>query len=391
MQISLVSFIRLPSLTGLRFVAALGVFVCHAALLTARDEGGWPPPVLFLLGAVGVSLFFVLSGFVLTLSAQPTDTARSFWRRRIAKIYPNHLVVWVALISLFRWAGMPRQDNELPHPAPSWLGDLANALLINNLIPLPKFLFAGNPVTWSLTCELVFYLLFPLLIPMVVRLRQQWLLIAAIGAVAATWVIPLISLGLHGQLLPHGFMNGRLTAPQFGLVYGFPLSRLPEFILGMILARMHANGSVGRIGVIPSVTLLAVCLPLGIAVLPAPFYFSAVTIIPVALTVRAVASGDAHGARSLLRTPGMVLLGNVSYAFYLVHAMILAVTLYYCSGWGAVTSACVAFLVALVASWLLYTLIERPCFQRLTTVNHRPSSQPKQIAQPPVTEPSSQG
>ncbi|GAA2683438.1 acyltransferase [Streptomyces lunalinharesii] len=384
MQTSPAPFARLPSLTGLRFVAALGVFICHAALLTARDKGGWPPPVLFLLGALGVSLFFVLSGFVLTLSARPTDTARSFWRRRIAKIYPNHLVVWAVLIFLFRWAGMPRGDNGLPHPAPSWPGDLAGALLINTMIPLPKFLFAGNPVTWSLTCELVFYLLFPLLIPMVARIRPQRLPLAAIIAVAAIWVIPTVSLGLNGQLLPHGFMDGRLTVPQFGLVYAFAPGRLPEFILGMILARMHANGCTVRFGVVPSVVLLAVCLTTGIAVLPAPFFFSAITIIPVALIVRAVASLDARGARSLLRTPAMVLLGNISYAFYLVHAAMLAVLLHYCSGWGKVSSAGVAFLAALAASWLLYVLVERPFSRRLTSTNHQPGSRRSHMTQPPA-------
>lgn len=46
---------------------------------------------------------------------------------------------------------------------------------------------------------------------------------------------------------------------------------------------------------------------------------------------------------------------------------------------------------ALMVSWLLYALIERPCFQRLTTAHHRPGSQPTKITQLPATEPSSQG
>jgi peptidoglycan/LPS O-acetylase OafA/YrhL len=45
-----------------------------------------------MASATGVSFFFVLSGFVLTWSARPDDIATGFWRRRIARIYPVHLV-----------------------------------------------------------------------------------------------------------------------------------------------------------------------------------------------------------------------------------------------------------------------------------------------------------
>lgn len=68
---------RMPSLTGLRFVAAFGVYLCHAAFLGSQAHD-WPSGPFELLGAVAVSLFFVLSGFVLTRSAHPADTARAF-------------------------------------------------------------------------------------------------------------------------------------------------------------------------------------------------------------------------------------------------------------------------------------------------------------------------
>ena len=85
---------RLPSLTGLRFAAAFLVFGFHAhiegivAAGATRDVMDW----VFGPGAAGVSFFFVLSGFVLTWSVRPGETAWRFWRRRIAKIYPNHAV-----------------------------------------------------------------------------------------------------------------------------------------------------------------------------------------------------------------------------------------------------------------------------------------------------------
>src|SRR5207244_705333 len=100
-------FTRLPSLTGLRFYAALLVFLSHAALpiatirLLADDNTEYT--FLWLArpaGGLGVTFFFVLSGFILTWSARPTDTARAFWRRRAAKIIPSYVVAWVLAMVL---------------------------------------------------------------------------------------------------------------------------------------------------------------------------------------------------------------------------------------------------------------------------------------------------
>ncbi|WP_282795456.1 acyltransferase [Streptomyces sp. CC224B] len=361
---------RLRSLTGLRFVAALAVFVCHAALVTA-PEGGSAPVALFLLGPVGVSLFFVLSGFVLAYSARGTDTAKAFWRRRVTKVYPSHLVVWAGCMLLFRAAGMPRFGNGLPYVTPGLPGDLTNALLLNTLVPRPDFFTGGNDVTWSLTCELLFYLLFPLLYPVVARIRPQRLPAAAAGAVAAAWTVPLIALGLGGRPLPGGFLGGNITDVQLGVVYAFPPSRLPEFVLGMVLARLHRHGCAARVGLLPSVALVAACLLTGIAVLPRPFLLAAATLVPVALIVRTVATSEARGTLPWLRTPAAVLLGEVSYAFYLIHRPALAAVEHY-GNQGTAVTVCGGLLLALPASWLLYVLVERPCCTRWARSGRRP-------------------
>ncbi|WP_079148550.1 acyltransferase family protein [Streptomyces agglomeratus] len=376
----------LPSLTGLRFVAAAVVFVVHAVYGKAREEGGWPPAGLFLTGTAAVSLFFVLSGFVLTLSARGPGTARSFWRRRFARLFPSHLVVLAALMLLMRGAGVAWPGDGLPNtPPPSLLGDLSNALLLNTLVPLPQFLFAGNPVTWSLACELLFYLLFPWLFPLVSRIPSQWLPAVAVGAVAAVWAVPTGSLWLGGPPLPQDFVDGSLTGLQMWCVYSFPLCQLPQFILGMILARMHADGVAVRFGVVPSAALLGVCLVTGLAVLPRPFLFAAATIIPVALLVRAVASLDACGAKSWLRTQPLVFLGDLTYGFYLLHAAGLAVVMHYWGGWSVVGTVA-AFLLTVSASWLLHVLVERPCYRRLAVARDRPGRREAQLAECPATE-----
>jgi len=108
---------RLPSLTGLRFLAALSVFLFHSSLASSpippngpvtpfADQGfahGYAA-VLGHAGPLGVSFFFVLSGFVLTWSSRPGEPARAFLRRRVVKIYPNHVVMWAVALLLFAWA-----------------------------------------------------------------------------------------------------------------------------------------------------------------------------------------------------------------------------------------------------------------------------------------------
>src|ERR1700755_2106401 len=82
---------RLPSLTGMRFLAAFLVFAFHATFaLPLRDTalGVHYANLVSKAGYVGVGFFFILSGFVLTWTVRPGDSAGQFWRRRFAKVFP---------------------------------------------------------------------------------------------------------------------------------------------------------------------------------------------------------------------------------------------------------------------------------------------------------------
>ncbi|KAB1929940.1 acyltransferase [Micromonospora sp. ALFpr18c] len=99
---------RLPSLTGLRFVATTLVFACHIAVITQFIDGSlgsFVASAFPLAGPYGVGLFFVLSGFVLTWTARKADRTTSFWRRRVVKIYPSHLVTFALAAALTVVAG----------------------------------------------------------------------------------------------------------------------------------------------------------------------------------------------------------------------------------------------------------------------------------------------
>ncbi|MGH3417733.1 MAG: acyltransferase family protein, partial [Actinocrinis sp.] len=101
---------RLDSLTGLRFLAAALVFFFHGSIefvfANQATQHGYLTGAA-TAGFVGVSFFFVLSGFVLTWSARPNDRARAFWRRRFFKIAPNYVVTYVAALILLAVINTP--------------------------------------------------------------------------------------------------------------------------------------------------------------------------------------------------------------------------------------------------------------------------------------------
>jgi peptidoglycan/LPS O-acetylase OafA/YrhL len=366
------SFRRLPSLTGLRVLAISVVFVSHAALFSGMKTGG-NYSALYPLGALGVSLFFILSGFVMAYSARDTDTARAFWRRRFFKIYPSHVVAWI-VVMLFIWVGgVPRVP---PNPNLPLSHDLTNLFLVQTIIPWKFTVDGGNGVAWSLVCEMVFYLLFPVLFPVIRRIPARRLVLATVVAVAAVWLVPLICISLSGT--PTGSPIGPdLSMNQLAYGYFWPVSRLPEFILGMVLARLAVYRPVSRVGIIPSIILVPVFMEVGKYLLPQVFLLTAVTAIPLALLIRATASVDISGKISLLRLPFMVFLGNVSYAFYLLHYTTFMVVYHYLGKyWSDPILVIATFAIAQVTATLLYSLIERPFMRRFSTAHRRTSLPP---------------
>lgn len=351
---------RLPSLTGLRFVAICAVFASHAALFSGMRTGH-SYSALYPLGALGVSLFFILSGFVLTYSARDEDTARAFWRRRLVKIYPSHVVAWLAVM-LFIWVGgVPRVP---PGSSPPLSHDLGNLFLVHTLLVWRWSVDGGNGVAWSLVCELVFYALFPLVLPLVRRIRESSLLAAAAGCVAAAWLVPLLCLNLGG--VPTGSPLGAdLTVDQLGYAYFWPVSRVPEFVLGMVLARLATYRPRTRFGIVPSVVLLVAAMVAGRQVLPSVFLLTAVTVVPLALLIRAVAAADITEGHSPLRSRPAVFLGDISYAFYLLHYTVFMVLYHYLPrSWPNVVVLVAVFAVGQAAAWVQYAAVEQPGMRR---------------------------
>ncbi|WP_320781896.1 acyltransferase [Streptomyces sp. CRN 30] len=358
MQPSIPTARNLPSLTGLRFAAAFGVWLSHAAFL---HPAVWGPvlPLLIQLGPAGVSLFFVLSGFVLTRSARPDDTARAFWRRRAVKIYPSHLTAWAAVTALTVAAGTVG--------ALSVADFLPGLVLVQTWAPAAGPLMAGNIIAWSLCCEVFFYVLFPLLLRLVNRVPERRLTAAVVVVAGLVWACPALSYVFTGPRLT-GFPLD-LPFTQVWFAYFFPPCRLPEFVLGMLLAAQLRSGArPRRSGVCAAAALLLGALVVGARFLPVACSFAATGVIATALLVRATAASDLRGSRCVLRSRTMVFLGEISYAFYLTHTCALLAVDQGARFVGHERSVPLIMACGLAASillaWLLHSTVEEPCMRR---------------------------
>ncbi|MFF3018269.1 acyltransferase family protein [Streptomyces sp. NPDC057939] len=363
---------RLPSLTGMRFIASLMVFVCHAAvygIFNDKDLGAALVTYVSKLGFVGVGFFFILSGFVLTWSARDTDRPLTFWRRRLAKIFPNHLVTWAAGLLLMTWIG--GYAATVSNTVPSFF-------LIQAWFPVEDVFFGTNGPSWSLAAELLFYLSFPWLVRWVRAIPAQRLWTWA-GILFAGVVL----VALASQLLPSDpeMPYYPISWYQYWFVYCLPLTRLLEFALGIVMARIVQTGrwiplSLGGalLTLIPGYALTVW--------LPDAYGIVAPTVIPLALVVAAGAAADVKGTSSPFRGRTMVRLGELSFAFYMVHMLVMW---YGPMGrvpgrtWDtlpALGMIALTFALTTAAAWLLYRFVEVPAVRRFSNTRKRPQPAP---------------
>ena len=336
----------LPSLTGLRWSAALLVFLYHISVV--QYFGGHSASLVdwaFDAGDIGVSFFFVLSGFVLAWSTPPTLHAVHFWRKRFARIYPLHLTTaLLALLLAFTLA---------PGTKPDFTQLASDLTLTQSWVPSVSFYQSVNPVSWSLACEAFFYFLFPFLIRPLRQLGSRGNSIIVVGCIAFECLMPVIIKRLH----PVG-------GPGF-LLYFFPLERLPEFVLGMALARVVIAGRWRGPGVAVSLAITVFGYFLTYRV-PADYRYEACTAIGIACLIGAVALADVRGEPSPWRSPRAVKLGELSFAFYMIHLLVMRTGEYVFrphpqEGWLYGSIATVAsFTVSLAAAWILHNHVEKP-------------------------------
>ncbi|SMQ58396.1 acyltransferase [Agreia sp. VKM Ac-1783] len=352
---------RLDSLTGLRFFAALAVFGSHAVWRLPESSVKSALETVTTQGFVGVSFFFILSGFVLAWSHRDGDTLRSFYRRRFARIMPAYWTVLVFAVAWHLFVSNEPISRTIGNDALSFVG-------LQSWIPVETIYFGGNGPGWSLSDELFFYALFPLIFLLISTARNRWIVGGV--SVAAIALVPILLNPVEAH------------TTEYWAVYVFPVQRITEFALGMILAKALRSGWRFPIGLLPAIVFAVVAYVLA-GVVPLAFGLVAVTLIPFVILIGAAAQNDLDERHAWLRTPALKRLGEWSYAFYLVHALTLTIVtgiamrvapdLFATSTPFALVALLASLIVATTAAIALYFLVEKPLEKRLRGERPRPA------------------
>jgi peptidoglycan/LPS O-acetylase OafA/YrhL len=338
-----------PALTGLRAVAAGLVLVHHFNPLTP-ERFGWRLHNLAAETHIGVTVFFVLSGFLIGYRylARP-GALRAYFANRFARIYPLYFLLTTLTFALLHYH--ERQSFSVGEY-------LLNITFLRGLFE--QYLYTGIAQGWSLTVEELFYVSAPLAF-WLIRRNGQWL-----------WGVPLalVALGMALVLLSrphawHGFFG------SFDFLFQFTyLGRAVEFFVGVGLAWMLLRAPQLRAPrglTYGGLAGMLLCLA-GLSLLHGPavgalgiFTPTGMLINNVLLPLLGIAPllwglvAERTWLSRLLSSAPLQLLGKSSYAFYLIHIGALQGLLHEGLGSSGLT------LLALYGlSILLYQFLEEP-------------------------------
>ena len=367
----------LKALTGLRWIAAFVVFVQHVL-----GNFSLPKPELWL-GSTAVAFFFVLSGFILTyvysgrMLGKPGEVQdkgkrkkviRKFFFTRWARIWPLHFVcLLISMFALSQW-WLTFEDG--------WATTkfFTNLTLMQSWVAESKWVFSFNGVSWSISTEAFFYLVFPLFL--IGGQRKFWVKFAALYAV----VIGLLLAVNYCANVPA--LAGRFDFDR--IPHANPLMRLPEFCVGMAIGFLYLNRTPAAQRSVTRDTiweLAAVGLVVGwhclllwtntagaikslgwTSIGLAHWVHITLSVWTFAFLIYVFARTQGLLARAIGSQP-MVFLGEISFAFYLIHYIVIGYVdrfLVQDTTLSPLAIVTCVFMLCLAFSILLYKIVEMP-------------------------------
>lgn len=345
----------IPALTGLRFFAALMVFFSHYPIPTENQD-------LFLLqtsGFNGVTFFFVLSGFIITYNyldrfeSRPLVSTPRYLLARFARIYPLY-----SLLIIYPWLNTGGSTPLLPYltAMQAWSSDLFLAMGLNS-------------PAWSISVEFFLYLIFPFAIPL---LRITGILASRnrIIVLATFIVLAQLAIAFYFTMPERRYVEATDPASAHRWLYRGPAYRSLDFVLGILAAVYYrrfysetkAATAIWRVityACLAYVFILATSWTLS----KTAFKFDAAYAAPYTMLILSVVIANKTRVSNFLAHPKIVLLGESSYAFYLVHVLFGAMYIRYQeSSISFMIIHQTVFLGAVICfSVGLHICIEKPC------------------------------
>ena len=309
---------RLDRFTALKALCCLSVISLHCY-------------ILFIAAYVGVTVFFLMSGFLQTYNTYEKNTlddvnftlcARFSWNK-IKKLYPLHfltLLFFLAEQFYGLFTGLAKPGWEFFSPI------LANILLIQSWFPTERFYYSLNVPSWYLSVSVFLYLMFPLILKAVKRLKS---VSQAVWLSAAIYAVQIFFTKIGYDLWPDKEVRQWVR-------YVFPPLRLGTFAIGCNLGYIYLKMRDRRFGPVKAtafevLTILITVLTIYDRNLPdwfpkygSMFSYSLKFILPAVMIVIAFAFGEGLIVKLLTNKP-LLYLGRLSSNMYLIHYPLVAI------------------------------------------------------------------
>ena len=292
------------ALTGLRFFAAAYVVTFHTRIAAVCLTAGFPHLSRFFRnGYLAVSLFFILSGFILAYTYRGQISGKGalvrFWEARFARLWPAYA------FSLFL-------SSLSALAVPHWTLAVATLAMVQAWNPWhPELAGTWNFVCWTLSVEAFFYVLFPWVQRGLERLRTP--AIAVFGSVS-------LCIGVLCNVAEHTLSKAQYHPPWDHVP--LPVIHLPEFLIGVALGNVFVlrDPDPRRGGIAaarwPLYTTCGVGFSLlALATLRGPL--TSVVLLPFILLVTGLAL-ESSLLSNFLSRPALLLGGAISYSMYLL-------------------------------------------------------------------------
>ena len=372
---------RLAGMDGLRALACVSVMAVHVWQIgpAGRSQFGAAWTYVEPIGTIGLILFFTLSGFLLyrpfavaIIDGRPLPNVRRYLRNRALRIVPAY---WCVLLLAAITSTLAQPGNQsLGGGFAGVSGAVLNALLLQSYTPHTNL--TGIPPAWSLSVEVVFYLVLPLLsiaaaVVITARLRSRRTRLAVLCAPP----VVLLVLGLAGKVIDHRLLGFATHEATWGYVFQNSfLAKADLFSWGMAAAVITSSLGPARLGRLPLRTLaVSGCALIVLADVGNASPLAALGCGLSVLWVAAAFTRDRPSAlaRCLERKP-VLFVGVASYSVYLLHwPVVLWLRAHgaLVHGWSGVfvNLTSVAILTIGLAS-LIYQFVELPAMRRKTRV-----------------------
>jgi peptidoglycan/LPS O-acetylase OafA/YrhL len=328
-----------PDIDGLRAIAVFAVIVFHAFPSVAPG------------GFVGVDIFFVISGFLITgLLASEMRAGRfsiaTFYARRVRRIFPA-LIVVLAFTFAVGWVLLfPEELKHLGRDISTSAGFVANLSLWSETGYFDRAV-ETKPLLhlWSLGVEEQFYIVWPLVLALVLRSHARLRVVASVILLASL----VANLALVGRHPSAAFFS--------------PFTRFWQLMVGALLALRRSGSAIDSAQLRQLLSLVGTALCLGSIFLLSqhvayPGWPALLPTVGACLLIAAGASGIVN--RAVLAQPAMVGLGKISYPLYLWHWPLLTFGRILVGGPLTLRARAALMIVSVLLAWVTYAVVETP-------------------------------